>query len=123
MSGRRVVTVVPDLFFAARIAEVARTLGVTLVECDASQAPARCREQPTGLVVLDLTAGERPLALARALKAEEETRAIRIVGFYSHVEEALRAAALAAGVDEVLPRSAFTRRLPEILGAPGPGAA
>jgi hypothetical protein len=38
-----------------------------------------------------------------------------MVGFYSHVDTATRDAALAAGVETVLPRSAFVARLPELL--------
>jgi NADH:ubiquinone oxidoreductase subunit 6 (subunit J) len=45
------------------------------------------------------------------------------VGFYPHVDRALREAALAAGVDQVLPRSAFTVRLAALLaGALGVAA-
>ena len=50
-----------------------------------------------------------------ALKADDRTRAVPVVGFYSHVETALRRSALEAGIDEALPRSAFTQRLPELL--------
>ena len=53
--------------------------------------------------------------LVRALKAEPDLAAVRVVGFYSHVDAALREAALAAGVDAALPRSAFTTRLPGLL--------
>lgn len=40
---------------------------------------------------------------------------IRVVGFGSHVEADRLAGAEALGYDEVLPRSVFFRRLPEIL--------
>ena len=66
------------------------------------------------LVILDLT-GPGALDDARALKHDPATRAVPIVGFYSHVDHALREAALAAGLDHVLPRSAFVARLPELL--------
>jgi hypothetical protein len=39
----------------------------------------------------------------------------RVVGFASHVDRELLAAARAAGCDEVLARSAFFGRLPQIL--------
>jgi CheY-like chemotaxis protein len=117
-SPRRVVAVVPDLFFAARIAETARASGVTLETIDAARALERCREAPPDLVILDLHGAGDPLALARALKADAAARSVRIVGFYSHVDAALRAAALAAGVDEALPRSAFTARLAQLLAGP-----
>ena len=121
MSPRRVVAVAPDLFFAARIAATATLLGVALETPAPGEALAALRAHPPDLVILDLQAPGDPLALTRALKADPATRGIPVVGFYPHVEGALREAALAAGVDHVLPRSAFTARLAGLLaGAPGP---
>ena len=80
-----------------------------------TEALAAIRRQLPDLIVLDLQAPGDPLTLARALKADPGTAGLEIVGFYSHVEQALREAALAAGVDHVLPRSAFTARLPALL--------
>jgi len=121
MTPRRVVVLVADLFFSARIRATAGSLGVALEEADAVSALETCRARPPGLVIMDLHAGGDPLAVARSLKAEPETRAIPIVGFYSHVDRALRQAALEAGMDHVLPRSAFTAKLPELLAATAPG--
>ena len=56
-----------------------------------------------------------PVALARELKSDEQLRAIPMVGFFSHVETELQRNALAAGFDQVLPRSVFARDLPRIL--------
>jgi CheY-like chemotaxis protein len=118
--ARRVLSVVPDLFFAARIAETARAAGVTLVAAGAGEAAALCAAGPPDLVILDLTA-PGALEAARALKAAPATRHIPLLGFCPHVETALREAARAAGVEEVLPRSLFTKRLPDLLtGEPGP---
>lgn len=47
--------------------------------------------------------------------------AIRTVGFGSHVDADGLAEAGDAGFDEVLARSVFFRRLPEILGQPSSG--
>jgi hypothetical protein len=44
---------------------------------------------------------------------------VRTIGFGSHVDHTLLDAARAAGCDEVLPRSAFFRRLEELLGQDG----
>jgi len=115
MSPRRVMAVVPDLFFAARIAGAAQQLGVTLTMPAPGTAREAIRGAPPDLVILDLHAPGDPLELARALRSDPDTRSLPIVGFYSHVDQALRAAALAAGLDQVLPRSAFTRRLPALL--------
>jgi len=117
MTPRRVVAVVPDLFFAARIMATARHAGAVVRMAEPAAALAACRAAPPDLVIVDLHAAGDPLALVRALKADAATAAVPVVGFYSHVDTALRDAATAAGTDHVLPRSAFTVKLPELLGA------
>lgn len=119
MTPRRVVAVVPDLFFATRISATAEAVGVVLEMPAGSAALDVIRKAPPALVVIDLHAPGDPLALVRALRAAPDTRSLRVIGFYSHVEHALRAAALEAGVDEALPRSAFTTRLPALLRGDG----
>jgi hypothetical protein len=49
------------------------------------------------------------------MKADPELAGIPTLGFVSHVRTDLIQAAQQAGADEVLPRSAFTAQLPEIL--------
>ena len=116
------LSAVTDLFFSTRITAVASQVGVAVIACPPADVVARCLEQPPDLVVLDLHGSGDPLAIVRALKADEATRAIEVLGFYSHVDGALRRAALEAGTDQVLPRSAFTARLPELLaGGAGRG--
>jgi CheY-like chemotaxis protein len=119
----RVIAVVNDLFFQARLDAVARATGATLAFVTAALALERCTSEGADLIVLDLHAAGDPFVLARALKDDARTRGIRLVGFYSHVDGATRTRALAAGLDHVLPRSAFTRRLPEILAGTWPDAA
>jgi len=118
-STRRVTIVVPDLFFATRIAAVAAHVGVRLDTIGTDAALDAVRSAPPDLLVVDLAAGDPVLALVRALKSDAATRAIPVVGFYPHVDQALRASAEAAGVDRVLPRSAFTARLDSILRGEG----
>jgi CheY-like chemotaxis protein len=115
VSARRVLVVVPDLFFIARIRATAATLGVEIEEATSEAALAACRSAPPHLVILDLQAAGDPISLARTLKSDAAMRPIPIVGFYSHVEGATRSAAIAAGVDRVMPRSAFTAKLAELL--------
>lgn len=112
---RRIIAVVPDLFFSTRILATARTVAVPVDLVPLPRAFAAICEKPPALVLIDLHATGDPLALIRALKADERTKDILLVGFYSHVETALRRSALEAGIDEALPRSAFTQRLPELL--------
>jgi CheY-like chemotaxis protein len=112
---RRVFAVVSDLFFSVRIAAEAKRAGVALTLLQPAQALDRCAAAPPDLLLLDLHAEREPLALVRALRADERTRTLRVVGFYSHVEDAIRKAALAAGIDAAMPRSAFVGRLRELL--------
>ncbi len=117
--ARRVLAVVPDLFFAAKIGAVAKTAGAALVFVAPAEAPARCAADPPDFVLADLHAPGIE-AMLRALKAGEATRDVPTIGFFSHVEVAVRDAALAAGLDRALPRSAFVAQLPALLGAPAP---
>jgi CheY-like chemotaxis protein len=116
-----IVAVVPDLFFAAKLQATARATGMELVFAPPDQALERCAAATPVRVLLDLHAAGA-LELARALKADARTARIPLVGFYSHVETTLRADALAAGVDEALPRSAFVTRLPALLALPADDA-
>ena len=121
MIPRRVLVLVPDLFFAARIAETARAAGVTIESASPAAAAERCRAVAPDLVILDLHAAGDPLDAVRALKSDPATLGIPVVGFHSHVDTELRERALAAGVDRVLPRSAFTVRLAALLTGEKPG--
>lgn len=114
MNERRVLIAVPDLFFSTRITSTAQQLGVTCVACAPAALADRFRAQRTPLVIVDLHA-DGALEAIRALRALPETCDVRVVGFYSHVDNELRTAAIAAGVSDPMPRSAFTARLAGIL--------
>jgi CheY-like chemotaxis protein len=116
---RYVLVFAPDLFFATRIEATARALGVRLEAAAATDLLAVARREPPDLILLDLHAPGDPVALGRALKQDPLVAGIPIVGFYSHVDRDLRERALAAGIEHVLPRSAFTRRLPDLLSGDG----
>src|SRR5262245_36037727 len=96
---RRVVCVVPDLFFAARIGETAKTLGVPIESVPFDHVLEACRAEPTAGVILDLHGEGDPIAIVRALKSDPATRSIEVIGFFSHVDTALRDSALEAGAD------------------------
>lgn len=110
MPSRRVVAVVPDLFFATRIAATAKQQGVELELVPVARAVAHHGEAPAELILLDLYA-PGAVALVRELKAAGAT----VVGFFPHTEVSLRKAALEAGIDAVLPRSQFVTRLVPLL--------
>ena len=49
------------------------------------------------------------------LSLPSELGAVRLLGFFSHVEMELQRRALAAGYEQVVPRSVFARDLAQIL--------
>ncbi len=111
--ARTILAVVPDLFFATRIREVAAASGASVRESTSAEAGVLASETGAALAIVDLHGVADAAATVRALRAAAP--GMRIVGFHSHVDTAVRDAALAAGADQVLPRSAFTRRLAEML--------
>lgn len=105
------------MFFAAKIRATAEHLGTKVRFSRSLQGIIEAaRETETALIIVDLHAQQfDALALARTLKADEQLSAVRLLGFCSHVQTTLMQEAREAGYDYVLPRSAFTNRLPEIL--------
>ncbi|HWE40169.1 MAG TPA: response regulator [Isosphaeraceae bacterium] len=104
-----------DLFFTSKVTSTAGALGRSVVTVG---NPARAAELIVSLkpraVFVDLAAGDlvAPTALAHYRSLAPATP---FVAFGSHVDTAALAAAAAAGCDPVLPRSAFSTRLPELL--------
>jgi len=114
-----VISVVDDMFFASKIRAVAEAVGVEISFPRSLEALIqKVREVKPQLIVVDLH-NQRidPTALARELKSDEELSAIRLLGFFSHVQTELQRNALAAGFDQVIPRSVFARDLARILAA------
>jgi CheY-like chemotaxis protein len=116
--GQPVIAAVDDMFFASKIRAVAEHLGLEVrFVRSAAEAIAAAQEERPSVVVADLHSRKcDPFALAEMLKADEALRAVTLIGFFSHVETALQKQAAEAGFDRVLPRSAFSKNLPEILG-------
>jgi CheY-like chemotaxis protein len=115
--NRRVLAAVGDIFFASKIRGTAEHLNVTAEFAASADALFdTAKADVPSLIILDLHSEKiDPFALAERLKADEQLRGVPLVGFYSHVQTELRDRAERAGIDRVLPRSAFTKRLPEIL--------
>jgi hypothetical protein len=111
---------IEDLFFIAKIQETARKLGVKVAfvkndkEAIAGLVGGVEEDRP-GLIVFDLNnANAKPLTLIPKLKAKLK-RSTSIVGFLSHLQGDLKAKATEAGCDTVMPRSAFSQNLPNLL--------
>lgn len=114
---RRVLAVVEDIFFAAKIRAAAESLGVEFDRArTAAAAFEKAKASEPSIVFVDLhAAAADPFALAARLKADPQLRGVPLVGFYSHVQTELRDRARQSGFDHVLTRSAFTTGLPSLL--------
>ena len=112
-----IVCVLDDLIFSIKISTAAKGLGVDLYfERSKERVLDTIRDRRPGLVIFDLNASKlEPMAAIRALKADGELRGTPTLGFVSHVDTASIDAARAAGIDQVLARSAFAARLGDIL--------
>jgi CheY-like chemotaxis protein len=112
-----ILAVLDDLMFTSKIKTAAGQLGVTVSFArSADAALGAMTSAPPSLVILDLNnARIDPLGLVASMKANPALAGIPTVGFVSHVQTDLIQAARAAGVGEVLARSAFTQQLGEIL--------
>jgi CheY-like chemotaxis protein len=115
----RIYCFIEDLFFLAKIQETARKLGIKVgfVKAD-KEVLARLTDAEQGrpsLIVFDLNnANAKPLTLIPKLRAKLK-KGTSIIGFLSHLQGDLKAKAIDAGCDMVMPRSAFSQNLPNLL--------
>ncbi len=116
----RIFCFIEDLFFLAKIQETARKLGVK-VEFVKGDKDAITRilgapgnERPS-LLVFDLNnVNAKPLTLIPKFRSKFK-KAVSIIGFLSHVQGDLKLKGVEAGCDVVMPRSAFSQSLPNLL--------
>jgi hypothetical protein len=116
----RIFCFIEDLFFQAKIQETSRKLGIRVefVKGD-KESVARLldlpeAEKPT-LLVFDLNnLNAKPMTLIPKFKTKLK-KATSIVGFLNHLQGDLKAKAVEAGCDTVMPRSAFSQSLPNLL--------
>ncbi len=116
----RIFCFIEDLFFQAKIQETARKLGIKVefIKGD-KESVARLLELPDAekpaLVVFDLNnLNAKPMTLIPKFKAKLK-KATSIVGFLNHLQGDLKLKAVEAGCDTVMPRSAFSQSLPNLL--------
>ena len=112
-----VLCAVDDLFFSIKIKTAAKTLGAEVYfERSPDQVLEAVRVKAPRLVIFDLDSVKmRPMELLAAMKADPALRDVATLGYVSHVHADVIAAARAAGVDQVLARSAFVDQLASIL--------
>jgi hypothetical protein len=116
----RIFCFIDDLFFQAKIQETAKKLGVKVEfvkgekETVSRIIDSPAAEKPT-LVVFDLNnLNAKPMTLIPKFKTKFK-KATSIVGFLNHLQGDLKMKAIEAGCDTVMPRSAFSQSLPNLL--------
>lgn len=105
----RVVAHVPDLLFGSKVQGMLAAAGhdVTVV---GSADGARAAADGIDLLVVDLFFdADAGIALVAAMKADGTLGDARVLATFAHTAPEVRAAALAAGFDLVVPRSRMAR--------------
>jgi CheY-like chemotaxis protein len=113
---KNILAVLEDLFFTVKINESAKRAGMP-VQFVKSQTDAldRAKNKPA-VMIIDLNCGSiDPIQLIRTLKADPDLKSINLIGYVSHVQGELKQQAQEAGCDLVMPRSAFSQNLQQIL--------
>jgi CheY-like chemotaxis protein len=114
----RIFAFIDDLFFVAKIQEISRKLNVKVEfvksEKDIPGKTENSEEKPS-LIIVDLNSNSiKPLTVISKMRSKYK-KSTSIVGFVSHVQGDLKVKAQEAGCDVVMPRSAFSQNLPNIL--------
>ena len=114
----RIFCFIEDLFFQAKIQETAKKLGVKVEfvkgEKETISRITEATEPPT-LLVFDLNnLNAKPMTLIPKFKTKFK-KATSIIGFLNHLQGDLKMKAIEAGCDTVMPRSAFSQSLPNLL--------
>jgi hypothetical protein len=115
LTQRVAIVVSVDLLARSRIEDAAARAGWTVEVAAAPTLFERLASSRADLLVLDLDAGGRAL-LDQIATGDRALLPDRVLGFYSHVDTELRAAAADAGCD-AMPRGKFWRTLPELLSS------
>ena len=115
-----ILCVLDDLLFSIKIKTAAKALGAEVYfERSPDQVLETVRSRSPRLVIFDLDSVKmRPMQALAAMKADAALREVATLGFVSHVHADVIGAARAAGIDQVLARSAFVERLGSILAPP-----
>jgi hypothetical protein len=117
----RIFCFIDDLFFLAKINEVSRKLGIKVGFVKGTDKDVLAKligtteEERPSLIIFDLNnANAKPLTTIPKLKAKLK-RGTSVIGFLSHIQGDLKVKAIEAGCDTVMPRSAFSQNLPNLL--------
>jgi CheY-like chemotaxis protein len=105
----RVAALIPDLLFGSKVQAALEAAGH---EVDLITGAVEAWDEVGGieLLVIDLTSPDVDgVELFETLAAGGELHGVRTLGFFAHVQPEVRERALAAGFDQVVPRSRMAR--------------
>jgi PleD family two-component response regulator len=115
--GLKVLALLDNIFFAAKINQAAQQTGIKVDFAKKSeQAIEMVQVERPRLIIVDLDAEKcAPLDLIKWLKADEGMRSVQTLGFASHVNIDTQQQAREAGCDRVVARSVFDKNLVNLL--------
>jgi CheY-like chemotaxis protein len=111
----RVAALIPDLLFGSKVQAALEAAGH---EVDLISGEVEAWDEVGGIdvLVVDLTADVDGIGLVETLSTGGEMHGVRTLGFFAHVQPEVRDRALAAGFDQVVPRSRMAREGAELVG-------
>ncbi|MBV9268896.1 MAG: hypothetical protein JO061_22190 [Acidobacteriaceae bacterium] len=113
---KKIIAILSDLMFTVKIQEAAKRAGLDVVFVTSQEdAFKHAKENPAVIIVVLNTTALDALDVIERLKGDSETSKINVLGYVSHVQADLKAAAQQKGCDTVMARSAFSQNLPSIL--------
>ena len=112
-----IICAIDDLMFSIKVSTAAKSLKADVYfERSGDKLLETIREKRPALVIFDLNSARlRPLDAIMALKRDPDLSTTKTLGYVSHVDTATIEAARAAGIDQVMARSAFVAQLGDIL--------
>src|SRR5262249_28079395 len=115
-SSPTVLAVLDDLMFTVKIHDAAQRAGIAIQFLESEKDVLEKATTQPAMIILDLNyGGVDTLGLVGKLKSNEQTKSVQLLGYLSHVQGDLKVQAQQAGCDMVLPRSAFSQNLPQIM--------
>ena len=111
-----ILAVVDDLLFLSKIQQTGQRIGVAVKSARPADLPDLAIQDVPNALIIDLNhRSGKALEVLHTLRSDIRTKEITVIGFVSHVQTNLIAAARDAGCDLVLARSAFVSQLPSLL--------
>jgi len=118
MAQPTVLVVVDDLFFLTKIQTTLSHLGLAtqvMTQRPTLQEYVRTATAPM-LVVVDLTLrADDAVSVISAIRSTDSGAPVSILAFGAHVAVETHQQALQAGADQVVAKSEFSRRLPDLI--------